>query len=168
MEAARSVTPPSLVPGSRNAERKKAKDEAKATGKGKGKKTSGGKGVGKAKNTKTVKAIVMKDKVDKDVVKDKAKKAVVKPKADVVKPESAYHPSLGHRLFVVVKSDGTSYLSIQLDGTKRKRWATVTPVQAMVTSKQPVELVALIMDAVVAKDLDMEGCVAFRKELLRL
>ena len=168
LEAARSVTPPSLVPGSRNDTRKKAKEAAKASGKGKGNKTSGGKGVGKAKNTKIVKVAVVGDKVGDDVVKGKVKKAVVKPKADVVKPESAYHPSLGHRLFVVVKSDGTAYLSIQLDGAKRKRWATVTPAQATLTSKQPVELVARIMDEVVANDLDMPGCVAFRKELLGL
>ena len=85
-----------------------------------------------------------------------------------MKPESAYHPSLGRRLFTVVKSDGVAYLSIQLDGTKRKRWATVTPAQAMGTSKEPIELISNIMDEVVKQDLDMEGCVAYRNQLLQL
>ena len=85
-----------------------------------------------------------------------------------MKPESVYHPSLGRRLFTVVKSDGSAYMSIQLDGTARKRWATVTPVQASGTGKEPIELISHIMGEVVAKDLDMAGCVEYRKQLLQL
>ena len=85
-----------------------------------------------------------------------------------MKPESVYHPSLGRRLFTVVKSDGSAHLSIQLDGTKRKRWATVTPVQATGTSKEPIERISGIMGEVATQDLDMAGCVNYRNHLLQL